>query len=105
MARYFTPILSPKYLPPNWNYCKDWLKQIFSDTKKLMDTAALKQIKVPHYDELSVSAIFERYKTDAELQKYFPDKMAKGKQIDRTYFWNVFNTLYPEVVKEIIGHA
>jgi hypothetical protein len=31
--------------------------------------------------------------------------MAKGKQIDRTYFWNVFNTLYPEVVKEIIGHA
>lgn len=80
MARYFTPILSPKYLPPNWNYCKDWLKQIFSDIKKVMDTAAVKQIKVPRFDELSASAIFNAKKLKAELRKYYPESRQKRRR-------------------------
>ena len=43
-----------KFLTPIDNVRKDWLKQIFEDIKKLMDTAVVEQIKMLHYDELSV---------------------------------------------------
>ena len=58
-----------KFLTPIDNVRKDWLKQIYADTKKLIDTAGVKQIKLPNYDELYVSANFERYKTKAKLRK------------------------------------
>ena len=35
----------------------------------MIDTAGVKQIKLPNYDELYVSANFERYKTKAKLRK------------------------------------
>ena len=58
-----------KYLPTIDSVYKDWLKQIYADTKKLIDTAGVKQIKLPNYDEIYVSANFERYKTKAKLRK------------------------------------
>ncbi len=36
---------------------------------------------------------------------HLPDRMAKGRQIDRTYFFNVLNTLESEKLQQIIRHA
>jgi hypothetical protein len=36
---------------------------------------------------------------------HLPDRMAKGRQIDRTYFFNVLNTLETEKLQQIIRHA
>ena len=36
---------------------------------------------------------------------YFPDTLPKGCQIDRSYFYNIWNTQYPEQVKDVIDHA
>ena len=35
----------------------------------------------------------------------FPDNYPKGRQCCRSYFFNVFNTLNPEEVKEVIEYA
>ena len=39
------------------------------------------------------------------LKLLMPDKVPKSKTMDREYFYNCFNTLYPEDVAEIIKHA
>jgi hypothetical protein len=37
--------------------------------------------------------------------KHFPDKLSKGRLPDRSYFFNVMNTLNGEYVKKLIEHA
>ena len=39
------------------------------------------------------------------MKPYFPDKLSKGKQMDKTYFFNVVNTLYEEELRAILDHA
>ena len=65
----------------------------------------MRKVTVPHYPELSVKEYYEQYKEDEKLMWFMPSNYAKGRQIDRDYFWNVFNTVYPEAVQEIIGAA
>ena len=36
---------------------------------------------------------------------YFPDKYPKGRQADREFFFNVWNSLHPETVCRLIKHA
>jgi len=84
---------------------KDWFKDVFAERKLLLKIADVKHIAVPHYPELSVKDIFEHYKDDELLRKYLPDKFAKGRQIDRTFFFNVFNTLFPGQMTKMIDNA
>ncbi len=63
------------------------------------------EISVPHYDELSVKSFYGKMLTRPELQPYFPDKYAKGRQCDRDYFWNVVNTIFPDEVGALIDNA
>ena len=39
------------------------------------------------------------------MKKYFPDKWAKGTQCDKKYFFNVWNTIFPQQVKQVMDHA
>lgn len=71
----------------------------------LLKIQDVKQINVPHYKELNVKDIYEHYKSDPKLMKHLPDNFAKGRQIDRTFFFNIFNTLYPEQLATMIQHS
>ncbi len=42
---------------------------------------------------------------DQLLRKYFPENCDKSKPLDRQYFFNVLNTVYPEYVASVISHA
>ena len=84
---------------------KDWLKAIFAGKKKLFKRIKVDFIKVPKYDEISVKALYNKLITFENMHLYFPDKYAVGRQADREYFFNIANTLHPDVVKEIINHA
>lgn len=81
---------------------KDFFKDVFAERKELLDISEVKHINVPHYPELNVKVIYEHYKNDALLKKFLPDKLAKGRQMDRTFFFNVFNTLYPDQLGEMV---
>ena len=62
-------------------------------------------IQVPHYDELSVKALYPQFKKDPVFQSYFPDVYPKNKGPPREYFFNVLNTIHPEYLEKIMVHA
>ena len=93
------------YLPPEDVINKDFLKEVLAGQKQLLTMAEVKQITVPHYDELSVKALWPDVKKDAKFLSFFPSKYPKGKAPPREYFFNVLNTLQPEYLEQIIAHA
>ena len=84
---------------------KDFLKQIFANEKKLLKLSELKTVNVPKYDELGVKNVFKKLKEDKEFMQYLPDSFSKGREPDRTYVFNVLNTIRPEYVSNLIKHA
>ena len=62
-------------------------------------------INVPLYQELNIADMLELFKDHEELKRHLPNRLAKGRQIDRTYFFTVLNTLEPEKLSQIIAHA
>lgn len=71
----------------------------------MLKTKDVNSVKIPHYEELNVATIWSHYRHDDRLRHFMPDHISKGRQIDRTWFFNVFHTLAPEVVREIVDHA
>ena len=57
--KYFTENLQ-LYVPPEKMINKDFLKQVFSEEKKLLEISKVKFINVPHYDELSIKKFWPR---------------------------------------------
>ena len=84
---------------------KDFLKQVLADEKELLELHEIAWINAPSYDELGVKHLWPLMKKDDDFMKHFPDKMAKGRIPDRTYFWNVLNTHDSDYVDKLISHA
>ena len=49
--------------------------------------------------------LLEAMKDNATFMRYFPTNMPKGRQIDRTFFFNVLNTLHPDLLAQYLDHA
>ena len=60
---------------------------------------------MPKFDELSVINLLPRVKENINVMIYMPDRLPKGKSINREYFMNVLNTTYPEFLRKVIDHA
>ena len=67
------------YLPDENVVNKDFLKDVLSGKKQLMKKTDVQKIAVPHYDELSVKALWPDVKKDAEFMKFFPDTYPPGR--------------------------
>ena len=93
------------YLPSKTMLNKDFLKQVLSGEKQLLELKQVKFINVPVYDELAIKQIYPLCQGEPQLMNYFPDKLPQGRLPDRDYFWNVFNTLNEEYVGRLIKHA
>ena len=46
---------------------KDFLKQVFTNEKKLLKKKNVEQIKVPQYDELSVTQLWPQLQEDKQF--------------------------------------
>ena len=93
------------YVPPEKFINKDFLKQVMAETKDLLPMARVRTVNVPLYDELSVTKFFPMFQGDEEVMRYLPDPTPDRRLPDRTYFFNVMNTLKPEYMQKIIEHA
>jgi len=60
---------------------------------------------MPMYDEFSVKEMWPDMQDSAEFMKFFPSQFPKGRLPDRTYFFNIMNTLMEDYVKQIWKHA
>ena len=93
------------YLPDESVVSKDFLKDVFGGKKQLMKKTDVQYVAVPHYDELSVKALWPDIKRDPEFTQYFPDTYPAGKGPPRQYFFDILNTLQPEYLERILKHA
>ena len=93
------------YLPSYEMFTKDWVKQILSGEKELMEMKDLRVVTVTKYDELSVKRLYDDLLTLDGMTKYFPDSYPQGRVCDRDYMFNIANTLHPDVVSDLIKHA
>ena len=93
------------YLPPASVVNKDFLKQVLADEKALIKKADVSPIEVPHYEEISVKALWPQFAGDDLFVRYFPDEYPQGKGPPREYFFNVLHTLYPEFLQRLLNHA
>ena len=78
---------------------------MFANQKKLMKKRDIHHIKIPHYDELSVTNLWPELQKDQEFVMYFPDKFPAHKGPCRDYFMNILNTLYPDYLSQVLDHA
>ena len=65
----------------------------------------IKPIKVPLLAEINVKDLWAKYREMPELNRYLPDRVPKGRQLDRTFFFNIMNTVAPDTLREIIDHS
>ncbi len=74
-------------------------------TKELLHLNQVKHVNMPPFDELSVKALWPDMRGHEEFMKYFPSKFPVGRLPDRSYFFNVMNTVMEGYVTQIIRHA
>ena len=84
---------------------KDMLRDIFSGKKGMLKLSQVNFISVPKYDELSVKALYDKIIQLEGMAQFCPDSYAKGRQCDREFLFNIFNTFHPEMMKELIEYA
>ena len=81
---------------------KDFLKEVLKGNKNLLKMNEVRFINVPLYDEIGLKHHYEDVRQLPLIKDYFPDQLPKGTQMDRAYFWNIYNFKYPDQVKEIV---
>lgn len=94
------------YLPPIDTINKDFLKAVLADEKVLFKADKVKMVTVPQYDELSLKALLPFARQKEDINRGLPDdNMCRHKNIDRTYFFNILNTLRSEYLAEVTAEA
>lgn len=93
------------YLPPFDQITKDHMKAVLAGQKKFLKMNEVKFCNPPAYDEIGVKALYDKIMTDKVVKMYFPEKLPKGRQMDKSYLYNVWNTIREDDVKQVIAHA
>ena len=93
------------YLPPEHMMNKDFLKEVFEGNKRLLELNDVKYVIVPLYDELSVGSLWPQLQEFPEFLSFFPSKFPKGRLPDRTYMFNILNTVMTGYTQALIKHA
>ena len=78
---------------------------MLTEEKVLLPLNKVKFVSVPHYDELSVKKFLPMLSEDDNFRKYMPEPGKDERLPDRTFFWNIANTLHQNYVRNVIQHA
>lgn len=84
---------------------KDYIRKVLSGEKKMLKRQEVKFIVVPSYDELSVKNLFPKFRTNPAIMLYLPDEYPESRGPDRTFFFNIMNTLDTQYTGQMIAHA
>ena len=78
---------------------------VLGGEKKLCPLSELKPVAIGHYPEVSVKTLYPMYCDRPEVRDYLPSKLAKGRSLDKTYFFNILNTFVHDELQKILSHA
>ena len=66
-------------MPSQQMVTTDYLKQILKGEKMLLRMSEARMCNPPHYDEISVTQLYEPCLKMGDMSKYFPDAYPKGR--------------------------
>ena len=92
-------------MPPENHVNKEFFKSLLKNEKKAFKVGVVQSIIVPKIDELGVKHILEMLQDDAETRMYFPDEYFKKLSSDRTFFFNIINSVHPGFIPSLITGA
>ena len=81
------------------------MKMILAGHKRLIPLHQVKFLSVGKYEEIAIKHVYNKLHEREELKPYFPDKIPKGRQIDKSYFWNVCHSIFPEEIGQMIKYS
>lgn len=84
---------------------RGFLKEVLTGKKALLKMSEVKFCNAPLFDEIGVKALYAKVIKLDGMNKYFPDKYPKGSQCCRSYMYNIWNSIHPEDVRQVIAHA
>ena len=79
-----------------------WLKQILRGEKKLLKAKDARHCNPPKLAEISVKNLYEKCLQLEGMADYFPNHYPKGRSCDRSYFFTVLASLYPDYVEKLL---
>jgi hypothetical protein len=96
---------SEKYLPPYDQFTVAFARDVLEGKRTLLSNAEVRRIVWPNYAEISVKALWPEFSVREETAQYFPSYIPQGRQMDKTFFFNVLNTIVPEELEQILRYA
>ena len=79
-----------------------WLKQILRGEKKLLNAKDARHCNPSKFAEISVKNLYEKCLQLEGMADYFPNHYPKGRSCDRSYFFTVLASLYPDYVEKLL---
>ena len=93
-------------MPEERFYCREHLKNVFAERVKLIQLREIPEVKVPRYEELSITKLWPKVKDLPSLQNFFPKKFIEGKtSIDRRFFFAVLAHRERALLQDLIYHG
>ena len=83
-------------MPPYKLVTKDFMKDVLSGKRRLMKVNDVRFINAPLFTEIAVKNLYDDVVKQPPMRPYFPETLPKGCQMDRQYFYNIWNTIYPD---------
>jgi hypothetical protein len=80
----------------------EFLKEVLKDVKKLLKMSIVRRCNPPHYDEISVTKLYDVCMKMPGMSQYFPDNYPKGRQCSREYFFSVLATVHPDYTNKLL---
>ena len=93
------------YTPPASCLTKEWIRLVLSGEKRLLPKNEVIPVDAGCYPELAVKTLYAEYAERPDIKPFLPPKVNKGRSCDKTYFWNVVNTLTDGEVEAMVDHA
>jgi hypothetical protein len=59
----------------------------------------------PHYDEISVTQLYDKCIKMPGMAELFPDKYPKGRSCNREYFFTILATVQPEYTDKLLKQS
>jgi hypothetical protein len=78
---------------------------VLAGEKRLLPKKDVQPVDAGCYPELSVKTLYAEYEERPEIKQYLPPKVNKGRICDKSYFWNVVNTVTAGEVEAMVDHA
>ena len=82
-------------MPPISDLNRSFYKALFKGEKEVLKVNQVNMINVPKVAELKVRTMLDSLDKVPLILNYLPDNFKKRRTIDRTWFFNVLNTVYP----------